>query len=51
MFASLVYYSGSQQLRGVEIANGESFEPRLLPTRQALKLRSPDVPELDVDTI
>src|SRR4051812_10909129 len=40
-----------QQFRRVELADGESFEPCLLPARKALQLRSPDVPELDVDPV
>jgi hypothetical protein len=40
-----------QQFRRVELADGESFEPRFLPAREALQLRSPHVPELDIDPV
>lgn len=51
VLASLIDHRGGQQLRGVEVAHGEALEPSLLPTREALKLRSPHVPDLDVDPV
>ena len=51
MLARLVDHGCGQQLRGIEVAHGESLEPRLLPTRQAVKLSAPDVPQLDVHAI
>jgi hypothetical protein len=51
MLPRLVDHGGSQQLRWIEIADGESFQPRLVPARQAMKLCATDVPQLDVDTV
>ena len=51
MLARLIDHRCRQQLRGIEVAYGESLEPCFLPTRQAVKLCAPDVPQLDVDAI
>jgi hypothetical protein len=38
VFACLVDHGGGQQLRGIELADREPFEPRLLTARETLKL-------------
>jgi hypothetical protein len=51
MLPGLVNHRRSQQLRCIEVAKREPLEPCLLPTRQALELRPPNIPQLDVHTI
>jgi hypothetical protein len=51
MLARLIDHGSRQELRRIEVADRESLEPCLVPTRQAVKLRSPDVPQLDVHAI
>jgi hypothetical protein len=51
MLPSLIDDGCRQQLRGIELAHGESFEPSLLSAREALELRAPHVPELDVNPV
>jgi hypothetical protein len=47
----LVDHRCGQQLRRVEVADSESFEPCLLSAGEAMKLCAPDVPQLDVHAI
>jgi hypothetical protein len=51
MFARLIDHRCGQQLRRIEFADRETFEPCLLTAREALKLRPPDVPQLDVGAV
>jgi hypothetical protein len=51
MLPSLIDDRRRQQFRRVEFTDREPLEPRLLPARVALELRTSDVPELDVDAI
>lgn len=51
MFASLINDCSREQLCRVEFADREALEPGFLPTREAVKLRSPAVPQLDVDSV
>jgi len=44
----LVDHSRRQQLLWVELADRESIEPSLLTACQAMKLRAPNVPDLDI---
>ena len=47
----LVDDRGCQELRRIEFADRETIEPRLLPARQAVKLRAPHVPQFDIDAV
>ena len=40
-----------QQLRWIEVADSKPFEPRFLPTRQAVQLRPTNIPQLDIDSV
>ena len=51
MLPGLIHHRRGQQLRGIEVADSKSLEPRFLPARDAVKLRAPDVPQLDVNAI
>lgn len=51
MLARLVDHGCGEQLGRIELADSESLEPCLVPTRQAVKLCAPDVPQLDVHAI
>jgi hypothetical protein len=51
MFPRLIDYCSGQQLRRIELADGEAFEPGLVTAGQAVKLRSAHVPKLDVDAV
>ena len=51
VLARLIDDGCCQQLRRVEVADGKAFEPGLLPAGEAMKLCSPDVPQLDVNAV
>ena len=51
MFPRLINQRSRQQFCGIKFAHSETLEPRLLATREALKLRSPRIPKLDVDSV
>ena len=51
MLPSLIDDRSGQQLRGIEFADCKSFQPRLLPARKALQLRSFHIPELDINAV
>ena len=51
MFSSLIDECSRQQLAGIELRDGEPFEPRLMSTRQAVQVRSIAVPRAEVDAI
>ena len=51
VLARLIDDGCGEQLGRIELADGESFEPRLLSAREAMKLCAPDVPQLDIDAI
>ena len=51
MLPGLVHDSACQELRGVEFADRETIEPSLLPASEAVKLRTPHVPKLDVNAV
>jgi hypothetical protein len=47
----LVNHGRCQELRRIEFADRETIEPSFLTARQAMELRAPDVPELNVDAV
>jgi hypothetical protein len=51
MFPGLIDYSGREQLRRIEFAHRKAVEPCLLAARQAMKLRPPDIPQLNVHAV
>lgn len=51
MLPRLIDHSSRQQLRRIEFADGETFEPRFMPAGQALELRPTHVPQLDIDAV
>jgi hypothetical protein len=51
MLSRLVHERGAYQLCRVELADGESIQPCLLPTREAVNLRASHIPQLDVDAV
>ena len=51
VLARLIDDGRGEQLRRIELADSESFEPCLLSAREAMKLCAPDVPQLDVHAI
>jgi hypothetical protein len=51
VLARLVNDCRRQQLRGIELTNGESLKPCLLSACQTVHLRATDVPELDVNAV
>jgi hypothetical protein len=51
MLSRLIDHCGGQQLRRIEFTNREALEPRFLPTGEAVKLRSPVVPQLNIDSV
>src|SRR5206468_750696 len=51
MLARLVDERGRDQLDGLELAHRESIEPRFLAARQAVNLRAPHVPQLDIHAV
>jgi hypothetical protein len=51
MFPRLIDYRSRQQLRRIELANREAFEPRFMTARQTVELRTADVPKLDVNAV
>lgn len=51
MFARLVHHCSRQQLRRIELADREAFKPSFMTTREAVNLRPPHVPELDIDAV
>jgi hypothetical protein len=51
MLPSLIDDGGGQQLRRVELADGKSVEPRLLPAGVALDLRPIGIPQFDVHAV
>ena len=40
-----------QEFERLEFADREPIEPRLVAAGQAVNLRAPDVPELDIDAV
>jgi hypothetical protein len=51
VLSCLIDHGCRQQLRWIEVANGESLEPSFFPARDAVELRASDVPKLDVHAI
>jgi hypothetical protein len=51
MFPGLIDHSGREQLRGIEFAHRKAVEPCLLAARQAMKLRPPDIPQLNIHAV
>jgi hypothetical protein len=51
MFARLIDHRCGQQLRRIEFADRETFQPCLLTARKALELRPPNIPQLDVNAV
>jgi hypothetical protein len=51
MFPRLVDDGGCQQLRRIELADRETFEPGFMTAGQAVELRPTNVPKLDVDAV
>ena len=51
MLACLVDHCGREQLRRVELADGEPLEPRFLAAGETVQLCTTNVPQLDVDTV
>jgi hypothetical protein len=51
VLARLVDDRCGEQLRWIELADSESFEPCLLSAREAMKLCTSNVPQLDVHAI
>jgi hypothetical protein len=51
VFPGLVDNGGGQELRRIEFADRETIEPGLLPASEAVNLRAPHVPKLDVNAV
>jgi hypothetical protein len=51
MLPSLIDDRRRQQFRRLEFADREALKPGLLAARETLKLRTPDIPQFDVDAI
>jgi len=51
MLTGLVDHRRGKQPRSIEVADGETLEPRFLPARIAVELCGPDVPQLDVNAV
>jgi hypothetical protein len=51
MFSRLIDDRSRQQFRRLEFADREALKPGLLAARETLKLRTPDIPQFDVDAI
>jgi hypothetical protein len=51
MFPRLIDDRSRQQFRRLKFADGEALKPALLAARETVKLRTPDIPQFDVDAI
>lgn len=51
MLPRLIDNGRSKQLGRIELADRETVEPRLVAAGQAVNLRAPDVPKLDIHAV